>query len=129
VQVPVHYDVDAATRAEKNAAHAARFQEERAALRQAQLAPQEKEAARHAIDEYLRHRLPEAPQMQVQVSDVDAATRAEKNAAYAARFQEERAALRQQQLPPEQQKAARHAIDEYHAKNKPMNPISTAGKQ
>jgi hypothetical protein len=67
-----------------------RFPEERAALRQAQLAPEEKEAARQAIDEYLRHRLPEAPQMQVQVSDVDAATRAEKTAAYAARFQEER---------------------------------------
>jgi Origin of replication binding protein len=111
-------------RAERNAAFAARFSSV------GHVNKAEREAARQAIDQYLRHRLPEAPLVQVPVSyDIDAATRAEANAAYSLRFREERAALRREQLPPEQQKAARHAIDEYHAKNKPMNPISAEGKR
>jgi hypothetical protein len=67
-------------RAERNAAVAARFS------LVGHTGRTEREAARQAINEYLRHRLPEAPLVQVPVHyDVDAATRAEKNAAQAAR--------------------------------------------
>jgi hypothetical protein len=68
-------------RAAQNATFAARFQ----LVAHSETA--EKEAARRAIDLYLKARLPEAPRVEVQAcSGTDPAIRAEANAAYARRF-------------------------------------------
>jgi hypothetical protein len=122
-------------RAARNASFAARFQ----LMDHSNIA--EKEAARRAIDSYLKQRLPEAPRMEVQVSSgTDPAIRAEANAVYARRFREERDALRRIQVPQELAEAARHAIDTYLQQRLPevqkieveasdIGPVTRAARQ
>jgi hypothetical protein len=108
-----------AIRAEANAVHARRFREERDALRRIQVPQEVAEAARHAIDTYLQQRLPEAQKIEVEASDIDPVTRAARQSAYSARFNEERAAVLSIRLPPEQRETARRTIDTYHARVDP----------
>jgi hypothetical protein len=83
--------------------------------------PQElAEAARHAIDTYLQQRLPEVQKIEVEASDIDAATRAARQSAYSARFKEERAAALSIRLPAHEREAARREIDTYHARVGPV---------
>jgi hypothetical protein len=105
-----------ATRAEANAVYARRFREERTALRLMQVPQELAEAARHAIDTYLQQRLPAVHKIEVEASDIDPVTRAARQSAYSARFDEERAALLSIRLPPQEREAARRTIDTYHAR-------------
>jgi hypothetical protein len=120
MEVQASSGTDPAISAEANAVYARRFREDRDALRRIQVPQELAEAARHAIDTYLQQRLPEVQKIEVEASDIDAATRAARQSAYYARFKEERAALLSIRLPPEQRETARRTIDTYHARVDPV---------
>jgi hypothetical protein len=120
VEVQASSGTDPAIRAEANAVYARRFREERDALRLIQVPQELAEATRHAIDTYLQQRLPEVHKIEVEASDIDPVTRAARQSAYSARFDEERTALRSTRLSPQEREAARRTINTYHARVDPL---------